>query len=463
MALFLFESRRLVRSPLLWGTAVPALLVCLLWNQDLAFDAGRETAELPTVMLLLAAGTAYAACLAVSRDQRHGMPVTLGALPVQAGGRTLAVLLAASTVAAATAALVTVTCLLGRWAASGTAAGRPDLFDALTGVGVAAFAAALGTAAGRWVPSLFAGPLTITFGAGLQVMGNILWNYLPGGEWLAPVNPLIDLPLRPASRPTGWHLAYLAGLAVALGALALRKHGTSRWQLVAAVAALAVAVPSAVVMTRTGGRIGGAPPPGHCRDLDGVRYCAYEDYLAWIPEWARTLRPVLAAAPPAARARLTEVRQSDSVPAAPGTVHAGTVWGKASQRRLAGEAAALMTGLTPRRPAALVDGPAQRQPAGGEPVCDASGQARAVVALWLMGQTVRLDPPAQLGDAVQAGTSDLALARRLLGLLEAGKRIRAHWATLVDPGTTTRQALPLLGLQPERTVTAGQPGRRTCG
>ncbi|WP_433258102.1 hypothetical protein ACQPYK_22455 [Streptosporangium sp. CA-135522] len=452
MALFLFELRRLARSPFLWCTAALTLVVCTLWNRDFAFNVSAETVEISTVMLLPAAGTTYAACLATSRDQRYGMPATLEALPVRASGHTLAVLLAASTVAGAVAALVTVAYLLGRLAVSGPVAGRFDLFEALTGMAVAVFAAALGTAAGRWIPSLFAAPLTITFGACLQVTGNALWNYRPGGEWLAPVNLMIDLPVEAASRPSGWHLTYVAGLAVLLGAVALLKHGTSRGRIIAVIAALVVAVPSAAIATRSGGRITGSPElkADRCHDIRGVSYCAYQDYAAWIPEWAQTVQPVIDAAPHAVKGRVTKVRQSpsgssDSERPTSQTVYAGTAWGEVFRRHLAGEVAALMVGLAPRRPSV-----GHRD----EPSCDASGQARTVVGLWLMGQASppgRLTLRTELGATVQARGSDVAYAERLLMTADAGERIRANWETLINPKTTIEQALPLLGLQRDQT------------
>lgn len=446
MALFLFELRRLTRSPLLWVPATLTAIVCTLWNRNLAFDLSTETIEIPTVMLILAAGTAYAACLATSRDQRHGMPSMLGALPVRADRRTTAVLQAASLAAGAMAALVTATYLLGRWVVAGPAVGRFDPFEALTGVAVAAFAAALGTAAARWIPTLFAAPLAIAFGAFLQIAASFLWSLEPGGGWLAPVNPMMDLPEQAALRPSGWHLIYVAALAVLLGTAALLKHGAHQRRVVAAIAAAVVAVSSAVVATQRGSSDAGSsvPTADRCQNIQDVRYCAYPDYTAWIPEWARAVRPVIDAAPPAVRDRVTQVRQSPGgSPAPEQTIHADTVWGETFRSRLTGEAAVRLVGLSPRpRAGSRLE----------EARCDASGQARTVVALWLMAQGSPLEHPAhrtELGFGIEAGESEVAYARQLLTAADTGERIRANWATLTHPKTTTEQALPLLGLRRE--------------
>lgn len=126
-----------------------------------------------------------------------------------------------------------------------------------------------------------------------------------------------------------------------------------------------------------------------------------------------------------------------------------------SRRALAAQMAAAATGFPwgVRRDAG---------PAG----CDARGQARTVVALWLIGQaeeplpatstrtSVRTDggdisnrevPASDLG-AVSYGQAELAYAHRLMARPEARERVWANWAALTDPATTIDQARPLLRL-----------------
>ncbi|MEU1725792.1 hypothetical protein [Nonomuraea sp. NPDC005692] len=50
---------------------------------------------------------------------------------------------------------------------------------------------------------------------------------------------------------------------------------------------------------------------------------------------------------------------------------------------------------------------------------------------------------------IRYGAAELGYARRLLTTPDARQRIWTHWRTLVKPGTTVEQALPLLGLRPE--------------
>lgn len=106
--------------------------------------------------------------------------------------------------------------------------------------------------------------------------------------------------------------------------------------------------------------------------------------------------------------------------------------------------------------------------------CDLRGQSRALVGLWLLGQSVAPAPPedreVQIASSVfvpvqshlgmvRYGSAELGYARKLLADPEAKQQIWKHWDTLIKPGTTVEQALPLLGLRPEFTSepVRGQP------
>ncbi|WP_214410468.1 hypothetical protein [Sphaerisporangium fuscum] len=95
--------------------------------------------------------------------------------------------------------------------------------------------------------------------------------------------------------------------------------------------------------------------------------------------------------------------------------------------------------------------------------CDARGQARTLVALWLLGQVVPPELPRMRSFEICAGVytegplplnfwygaAELGYARRMLAAPGTRDRLWAHWDTLTRPGTTLDQALPLLGLRPE--------------
>ncbi|WP_067169865.1 hypothetical protein [Microtetraspora niveoalba] len=114
-----------------------------------------------------------------------------------------------------------------------------------------------------------------------------------------------------------------------------------------------------------------------CERHGPVAYCAYRDYVAWIPAWVSAVDPVVRALPPAERDRPREVRQltdswwlADRVEGR--DVETFPVWGRAgaegdSRGVLASDVVRSVTGLRP--------------PSAG---CDARGQGRAVVALWLL-------------------------------------------------------------------------------
>ncbi|MGW6504995.1 hypothetical protein, partial [Nonomuraea angiospora] len=157
--LFLFEARRLVRHPLVWGATVLvlALQTFLSWDQqpDLTMDPINATG----LATCLGAAVLIVAGLATSRDGRHGMPESLAGLPGRAEHRTRALLLATPLVAGVAAAA------MGGYLAirllSGPAGGRLDVWEPLTAVAAAVLAATLGVAVGRWARWLIAGPLVV--------------------------------------------------------------------------------------------------------------------------------------------------------------------------------------------------------------------------------------------------------------------------------------------------------------
>ncbi|GAA3139831.1 hypothetical protein [Nonomuraea roseoviolacea] len=496
--MFVFELRRALRSPLLWGAAVLCLVLRLVavweWLPDLTIDP----VSMSGAMLLLAAAGLLSAHLAVARDRRRSVPEALAALPGRAASRTSAAVAAVVAAGTGIAALVMALYLVIR-AFMGPVAGRLDPFEAVAGVLAVPFAAALGAVLARWVRWAVAAPLAVF------VVG--AFTYLDGnqsgyGGWFLPV-VLFHGPDWPG-RPSGLHVVYLVAAVALMGALALLRHGPRPARVVAAVAAAAVAVPAGAVATARapGAEVNAlrfaaaarperlpawvrdhylAPGSRRCERRGLLTYCAFPGYEPWIPLWAAAAGPVAEALPPWRRDRLPVVRQwaeswatyeDDDAP----SVRAFMVWGRGGTGE--DHRALLAAGLID-----LVTGLRRGNTSGGEG-CDARGQARTVVALWLLGQVV---PPAlpqdrlvQIGGSSYAagpfplgvgyGSAEVGYARRLLASPGARARVWAHWDTLMDPRTGIEQALPLLGLRPEATPapkrpeTAAGPVRgRPCG
>jgi hypothetical protein len=481
--LFVFEGRRLLRNPLPWVAAVFGLAVFVFVTWDWAPDLTVDTVDLAGCALFLAAAVLLAANLATSRDGRHGMPETLAAMPGRAIERTRAVAAASIVVGAALAAALIGTGLAVR-TSQGPVAGRFDLLEALAGIVTVALAAAAGVALGRWLPGLIMGPVVIL----TLAMVTLLNRNLSGiGGWFLPLvlHHGVDWP----PRPSATHLAYLAACVVLFTAVALLCHRARPVRLVVTLAAAAVAALSgtiaasspevnlrsarpgpdgSIVDQRVRDRYFG-PDAYRCESRDGVAYCAFPEYVAWIPRWAAAVGPIARAVPPAARSHLPVVRQqpaswtpSESVRAADRSAHTWMVWGvNAAEHEyrnwLAGDVAAKVVGL----------GAAHR--------CDARGQARTIIALWLLGQTTgSAEPPDPV--TLQAspmtriakstllgqlyGPVETAYARRLLATPDARERIWANWPVLLDSRTTIEQALPLFGLRPEFPLE--QPGEPPC-
>jgi hypothetical protein len=450
-ALSMFELRRFARSPLLWGATALALAFRLYSTWRLLPDMTVETIGASTTAVVIAVAVMISANLATTRDRRHGLPETLAALPATPLDRTRAVVLAGAAAGAVAASLMIAVCLVIRQV-QGPAAGRFDACEALAGVAVAALAAAVGVALGRWAPSLIVVPVVILLWL-FTLVADQLGEY---GGWFLPVIP--DFEPDWGSRPSGRHLVYLSALVVLLGAVSLLRHGLRPVRAVALLVALAIAVPAAATA--------GTPPMmrvprqsdaasarreglygDRCETRDAVTYCALPGYTSWIPVWARTVRPLVSAVPPGARGHLPVVRQTalhffgvDDQP----TANVPMSWSSDPARNFGRVLAGQMAGEVVR-----LSGP-----------CDLRGQARVVIALWLLGQ---VEPPAPATEVPIAGQSflsvfwghyygnaELGYARRLLVVPGARERVWAHWDTLVNPRTTIDAALPLVGLRPER-------------
>jgi hypothetical protein len=461
--LALVEARRLLRNPYLWTVVIGTLALLALIQRNQLPNLAEVTVTAAMVTFLVAATLMVLANLATLRDQREGVPETLAALPGRADVRTRAVLLATGCLGAMLVAAVIGADLLIRLT-QGPAGGQVDAGEALAAVLATAVMAVFGVTLGRWLPSPIAAP---------AVLGVLAIGFFVGPlfllAWHLPVTAPYEMQV--FGRPTGPRLLYLIAALVLLAALAALRHGRRPLRLAVAVAALAAVVPAGIGVaaaappSRFGpvdqGETVAGEPELECAERDAITYCHFPGFASWIPVWARAAEPVAAALPPDERHRMPTIAQHTSF-GAPATAGEGRVlvrmtWGRGEAEltdrgQLAGEIAGLITRLTDPGPRLARDTPLW---------CDARGQARTVVALWLAGQAVPLRPAvaeeALNGGYLEAsylgnvgyGERELGFAQALLDRADARELIWEHWDVLLDPETTIDAALPLLGL-PDR-------------
>ncbi|MGI5282079.1 hypothetical protein ACQEVF_02000 [Nonomuraea polychroma] len=463
--LFLFEARRLLRHPLVWGATALVLALQTYLSRGDQPHLGVDPVYATGLSTCLAAAVLIVASLAASRDGRHGMPESLAGLPGRAEHRTRAILLAAPPVAGLAAA-VAVFGYLGIRSLSGPAAGRLDLWEPLTAVAAAVFAATLGVAVGRWARWLIAGPMVVA------VLGYFIFTNTQNGAagWLLPVMQEYrpDWP----DRPSGVHVVYVVALAVLFGGIALLRHRARLAPALTVVAALGVAVPTGAIAAAEPPVV--RPGPGElslddvdprvreryfgrdahrCSERQGITYCAYVGYEPWIPLWEEVVLPPVAALPAAVRARVPRVQQTSRMwyfghDLGTPLVLTPMTWGHPDQRTLVALDVALWaTGLH--------DSARKAWAAAPDKGCDVRGQARTVVALWIAGQVSPPEPSRYFASDYQSGlkfgsdwgTAEVGYAKLLLATPGAREKVHANWDTLMRSTTTIDQALPLLGLE----------------
>jgi len=494
-ALARVEAGKLLRSPILVGGGLFSLLPGLgFWNPSVVFDLRLTAIGIAITFFPLAAAVLIASNLATLRSRRHGTDQLYESLPSPAAARTGGHLLAVTAVAAFASGLAVL--LVAGQALLADTLGSPNVAEMAVGPLLVAGAGALGVLLARWVPTPAAAPVACVAIAVFQMSTTDTalltggWRTL--GFWTYPG----DLPveLLPDRRP-GWHVAYLVGLVAMAAVGALVAHGLRRPLVVAGAVALSVAAGSAWVQSRPPSAAGWAAdnallerPGDHqaCEERDGTTYCAYPAYRSLVGNWAKPVSGVRRAVPagawPADLAVTQRVTSSDRrwvaddvlagvLPALPavdaalpddGHLHPAMGWGteRTDDLTLALAAASRAVGL-----------PMVPDPAGAS--CDASGQGRAVVALWLAGQAT-----GRAGDALRtlASAQEVSAGRaRFLvvlqhdtppgvawGAVEVGHALEllrrpadevrgalaADWEGLAGPGTTTAAVATRLGLAP---------------
>jgi hypothetical protein len=507
LALAAVESGRLLRHPAV--LVATALSVWLLWRWGRGTVPVLHYADIATQVPLapLAGAALLATNLAVLRPHRDGAVDLYGATRLSLARRTLAHLL--SVLPLVTLGGVLVAADLAWLANVPGSLGTPRLAEAATGPALILLGGCLGVALGRFWRSVAVAPLVLV---GLAVGSLTLTELHMGGHdqrpwvWLGTLLRPVTIDPPPAAllgRPAGWHLVYLLGAAVVLGALAVwRSQAQARLRRRAQaitgavlVAALAVTTAAAVVQTRPTSpalvarrEAAATNPAAHqvCQRRGPAVYCVFPGFEPQIGLWEPTVRAVLAGVPPAAAARAAPVTvaqrigwprlleeedegasvagDQDGAGDRPPVAPVGTAWGRdglaLAQARLATNVAARLTGLTLPEPPP--DGGSE--PPRWNPPC----QAHGVVALWLAGQA---SPHAAEGlrqgiaDIYGGGftlTHDVDLddlwwgeraGRFALALLDrphdqVAQALWRNWDLVTSPETTIERLGEVLGVQP---------------
>ncbi|MEV4533964.1 hypothetical protein AB0J82_09050 [Asanoa sp. NPDC049518] len=492
LALTRFEAVRMLRHPI---TVAAFLLYLGPWVWSLTGPGADRYPVLPSVvvslqmgaMLLLGGATLVVVNLAVLRERRHRTDAVSDLLVLPPHWRTGAFLLAILAPAALTllvvcAQVVILAVLPGR-------AGQVDVFDVAIPAAIVAVLGAAGALLGQLVRSPIVAPLTAVLfaAAGFVAIASVA----TGTTWgrLLPVLPddlPIPLPSVLLDRPSGRHLVYLAGVAAVLVVLGLFRSGTrARVALPALAAALAVAVAGgaaqlvrddAVLAARVTTNDNPAPVQT-CEVRDGVTYCAFDDFTAWIPAWEGVLRDVVRLAPPGAAgspplavrqwvwsdgfpvfggtfgpeetaARAQAQRATDKAAGTPEAIPVGTMWGDDAT------AAAFASGVAFR----LVMG---RAVAGDTTLCG----ARGALLVWLAGQANsrtaaglrQLDSQSSgslalmdftIDNGLYVDDRDAAVGLAMLDrpAAEIAPLVTAHWSELTSPQTSIEQVASLFGV-----------------
>ncbi|MBE1602281.1 MULTISPECIES: hypothetical protein [Streptomyces] len=469
LALARVEARRLLLHPLVL-IAVAVYVTLLLGSSDesedtfpVLQDIDRET---QIGQLLLGLAVMVAVNLAVLRSHRRGTEPYFGALVLPSWRRTVAHLLSVLPTVLVGALIVA-----GQFTAAALkpgAVGHGSVSELATGPLLVLLPGALGVLLGRVVRSAFVAPLAV-----VAVLAVTMVFVADAGSsaWLRGLAPVLfdegarPLPSDLVGRPAAWHALYLLALAVLVAAGAVLLSG-GRTRAVRATALMALgAVVTTVVLQGTAptdavraARETATRTPATVQDCERrgtTTYCAFPEFTPWIDEWARVTDEVrsLAGAPGATRALTVRQRvaaldgpsgQRDLSPAAPGEATASTAWGGERELEFA---ASVARGL-------VVD---QERYEGV--YCD----ARGVLMVWLAVRATR-DGEAmfeRLGQGpyspgvIQAPVAAVVLRGRELAVLQAvldepaqevDRRVKAAWAELSAPGTSTDRAAALLGV-----------------
>jgi hypothetical protein len=470
--LALFEGRRQLRSPFLWLAFLASLILVWLAVHD---DPGTLWARSVTIAgscLPIAVVALLLGNTAALRDHSSRVGETVDVPPTNRDLRMLGLIAGAWAALLLAVAAVIFGVVLS---VADDPAGSFRVPELIVGPVLVPLGQALGVALGRWLPNPLVAPLTLVILAGLF----LVQDFWPGERTIPAASPF--LPWRKGytldwvqaePRMPLLHLAYLIGLIGVFGASAAR-----RWSALA-VASLVVAgtaVGLAGIET-AGEQVGGAvdrwaeEQPRVCEERNGVRYCAFDGYQAWIDDWAGVVARVQSLVPE--ELQVETVEQTTSGLAARGDTDPRVVHVRGrlpvdddlTKQILATELgmpgtdaeAALMNSHLPACMAAVL------------PVL-VSGEARAVAYLVLnelaVPGTIATDGfgTYRLGHIeLSEDEAELALEIVRRPEVEILAVLHASWEQLTNPATTTAALAEWFGLQPPLLLEASSYESMEC-
>lgn len=508
------EVRRVVRHP---AFIAGVLLTPLMMLPATEYAGTWREASGGIALALVPLGwlTIVASNLVALRPRRTGADELLASLPAPQPVRTTSLLAAAIgpvLVATALAAGWVVLLSSGRGVRGGDALrGAPVWTEIGVGVLIVAGSVCVGVAVARWLRHAGFGPLAAVATMLLQV------RFLDVTTWpwsRADGDPLrfLAFHVEDASsgteflelRPAGWHLLYVGGLVVVMGAVALARDGLRRPIGAVLVATLAVTMGAGWMQTRppsseqeTEMVAALTDPTAHqrCQALGGVRYCAYPEFIDDVPEWRRVVETTLTLLPVGFGADRTPlsvtqrppmikgghdcqaIRFVDTLPPSVAArmtpndlwpldddVHPtfGEETFSCSDRDVHGFFLAVQTAAWAATLPSAPHGDYQR--------CTAGGQARAAIALWA-GAAASRDGASTLRDVIDEGSSggpqltfaewtdppvwgveyavaDAELAAAMLELSDRDVRevLGDDWQRWIDPTTSSSDLARALGI-----------------
>ncbi len=434
--------------------------------------------------------------LAVLRDRRHGVDTITDTTPSTYAARTLGHLLGGLVGVPVGAVLLVIWSVVMDIVFD--PAGSPDLLELAVPLLIVAGAAAVGVAVGRWLPwAMFSVPAIVTTLLITSILSASRTSRIRflGFRAEETSTGLAGLDPRPTALHVIWLLAWI-GL-VALVALARHSRGPRIWGTAAVLGTVVIAAGvgqvSAIDADAASARAELLNDPDvHqvCETVDGVSYCAYpetdENLGLWQDRTGAVLNHVPAsvdhdglvvsqrvpwisgntACAPSQTLDLIETPIRDRVSvsdawAADGEVHPGLAAEGApcGGRSYSGLFTAVQVG-------AWSVGLPPAEWGAGE-TCQADGQARSVIALWLgaaggggLGSyaddvTVGAHGRVDFSDwddrptwGVDWHPSDLDAAIAVAGLppSRVDEALRRHWDVLIDPTASSAELLALLEL-----------------
>ncbi|MET9763226.1 ABC transporter permease [Streptomyces sp. NPDC006372] len=472
-ALALFETRRLL-------TRVPVLVAFLIYIAWTVWRTGRDSDGFPALQdadratqaapMLVGLAILLSVNHAALRSRRHGTEPHFAVLGLPPWRRTVA-----HALSALAAALLLAGCVAAQFVREALrpgAIGQGSVGELLVGPLTVLLFGLAGLLLAGLVRSVLAAPLLVVFLLFLFLFFSGMSD--DGTRWLLPVVAEATSNTFPSDlmgRPAGWHALYLAGLALALGLVAVLVAGGRKPVVMAGVAgAVAMALVGGVAQAQAGdddpelirARERATLHPEQmqsCVRRDGSTYCAFPEWGPRVGDWAGVVDRVRSLAGGGAHEQDVVVRQRVEATVGlsgdgalmplerPHEVTVGTRWGG---NRIP-EFSAAVAGV-------LV--------AGDEKASTSMCDGRMVTVMWLaLGwepdpvaalRRVRLDDSVTGSALVLQPTSGMymtdaqtevlrALLKRPRG--EAAARVREHWAGLTAPKVTAARAAELLGLK----------------